>query len=42
MVRLIGQELTFSDRKAQHELGYAPIMTREMGLVELTESFRKI
>lgn len=42
MVRLIGQELTFSDRKAQQELGYAPIVTREMGLAELIEDFRKI
>lgn len=42
MVRLIGQELTFSDRKAQQELGYAPIATREMGLAELVEDFRKI
>jgi len=35
MVRLIGQELTFSDRKAQQELGYTPIMTRDAGLMEL-------
>lgn len=41
MVRLIGQELTFSDRKAREELGYVPIMTRNMGLAELTEDFRK-
>lgn len=42
MVRLIGQELTFSDRKAQEELNYAPIVTREMGLAELVEDFRKL
>ncbi|MCP6759959.1 MAG: NAD-dependent epimerase/dehydratase family protein [Fischerella sp. CENA71] len=42
MVRLIGQELTFSDRKAQQELGYAPIVTRDLGLAELTENFKKI
>jgi NAD(P)-dependent dehydrogenase (short-subunit alcohol dehydrogenase family) len=35
MVRLIGQELTFTDRKAQQELGYTPIVTREFGLAEL-------
>lgn len=39
MVRLIGQELTFSDRNAQQELGYAPIMTRDRGLAELVENF---
>ncbi len=42
MVRLIGQELTFSDRKAQEELGYVPIVTRETGLAELAEDFKKI
>ncbi len=42
MVRLIGQELTFSDRKAQEELGYVPLVTREMGLAELVKDFRKI
>ena len=42
MVRLIGQELTFSDRKAREELGYSPIVTRDMGLAELVEDFRKI
>lgn len=42
MVRLIGQELTFSDRKAQQELGYAPIVTRDLGLAELTDNFKKI
>jgi nucleoside-diphosphate-sugar epimerase len=35
MVRLIGQELTFTDCKAQQEIGYAPIMTRASGLMEL-------
>ncbi|KOP22551.1 hypothetical protein AMR41_30775 [Hapalosiphon sp. MRB220] len=42
MVRLIGQELIFSDRKAQQELGYAPIVTRDLGLAELTDNFKKI
>ena len=42
MVRLIGQELTFSDRKARAELGYRPIVTREMGLSELVEDFKTI
>ncbi|HEY9651467.1 MAG TPA: hypothetical protein V6C95_12440, partial [Coleofasciculaceae cyanobacterium] len=42
MVRLIGQELTFSDRKAREELGYSPIVTRDMGLAELVEDLRKI
>lgn len=28
---LIGQELTFTDRKAQKELGCAPVMTRNLG-----------
>lgn len=35
MVRLIGQGMTFSDRKAREELGYVPIVTREAGLAEL-------
>lgn len=35
MIRLIGQELTFTDRKAREELGYAPIVTRNLGLAEL-------
>jgi hypothetical protein len=35
MVRLIGQELTFTDHKAQQELGYTPIMARDSGLTEL-------
>jgi nucleoside-diphosphate-sugar epimerase len=40
MVRLIGQELTFSDRKAQKELGYNPIVTRGIGLTELANFYR--
>lgn len=40
MIRLIGQELTFSDRKAQIELGYSPIVTREVGLNILRVSFK--
>jgi nucleoside-diphosphate-sugar epimerase len=40
MVRLIGQELTFSDRKAQEELGYTPIMTRDAGLEQLANFYR--
>ncbi len=39
MVRLIGQEVTFSDRKAREELGYRPIMTRDRGLAELKHVF---
>ncbi|OKH52702.1 hypothetical protein NIES2101_13775 [Calothrix sp. HK-06] len=39
MVRLIGQELTFSDYKARTELGYMPIMNRDAGLAEL--AFRR-
>ena len=38
MVRLIGQELTFSDQKARNELGYSPIMTRSAGLSDLAKS----
>ncbi|MBD2102835.1 NAD-dependent epimerase/dehydratase family protein [Leptolyngbya sp. FACHB-261] len=41
MVRLIGQELTFSDRKAQTELGYSPIVTREAGLIELANAIKQ-
>jgi nucleoside-diphosphate-sugar epimerase len=37
-VRLIGQELTFTDRKARAELGYTPIMTRERGVAELHQA----
>jgi nucleoside-diphosphate-sugar epimerase len=40
MVRLIGQELTFTDRKAQEELGYTPIVTRDSGLAELATVYR--
>ncbi len=36
-VRLIGQELTFTDHKARQELGYTPIVTRELGLAELAK-----
>ncbi|PZO35580.1 MAG: NAD-dependent epimerase [Pseudanabaena frigida] len=39
MVRLIGQEVTFSDRKAREELGYRPIMTRDRGLEELANLY---
>ncbi|MBD2491658.1 NAD-dependent epimerase/dehydratase family protein [Aulosira sp. FACHB-615] len=39
MVRLIGQELTFTDRKAQEELGYTPIVTRDSGLAELADLY---
>lgn len=39
MVRLIGQELTFSDRKAREELGYTPIVTRDFGLAELANLY---
>jgi nucleoside-diphosphate-sugar epimerase len=38
MVRLIGQELTFSDQKARNELGYTPIMNRSAGLEDLVKS----
>jgi len=41
MVRLIGQELTFTDRKARKELGYTPIVTRELGLAELADAICK-
>lgn len=40
MVRLIGQELTFVDRKAREELGYTPIVTRDSGLAELANLYR--
>ncbi|MBE9005547.1 NAD-dependent epimerase/dehydratase family protein [Fortiea sp. LEGE XX443] len=40
MVRLIGQELTFTDRKAREELGYTPIMARDSGLAELAAFYR--
>ncbi|MBF2047006.1 MAG: NAD-dependent epimerase/dehydratase family protein [Elainella sp. C42_A2020_010] len=40
MVRLIGQEVTFTDRKAQQELGYVPIVTRDSGLTELVNLYR--
>lgn len=40
MVRLIGQELTFSDRKARQELGYTPVITRDLGLAELASLYR--
>lgn len=40
MVRLIGQELTFTDQKAREELGYTPIVTRDFGLVELAAFYR--
>jgi nucleoside-diphosphate-sugar epimerase len=40
MVRLIGQELTFTDRKAREELGYTPIVTRDSGLAELANLYR--
>ncbi|MDX2273723.1 MAG: NAD-dependent epimerase/dehydratase family protein [Cyanobacteriota bacterium] len=40
MVRLIGQELTFTDRKAREELGYTPIVTRDFGLAELRKLYR--
>ncbi|AUT01990.1 NAD-dependent epimerase [Nostoc sp. CENA543] len=35
MIRLIGQELTFSDSKARLEIDYAPIVSRDFGLAEL-------
>jgi nucleoside-diphosphate-sugar epimerase len=38
MVRLIGQELTFSDQKARNELGYVPIISRSAGLLDLAKS----
>jgi nucleoside-diphosphate-sugar epimerase len=34
-VRLIGEEVTVDDSKARRELGYAPIVSREVGLAEL-------
>jgi nucleoside-diphosphate-sugar epimerase len=34
-VRLAGEEVTVSDAKARRELGYAPVVTREVGLAEL-------
>jgi nucleoside-diphosphate-sugar epimerase len=40
MVRLIGQELTFTDLKARKELGYTPVVTRELGLAELANLYR--
>jgi nucleoside-diphosphate-sugar epimerase len=40
MVRLIGQELTFTDSKAREELGYTPIVTRDNGLAELANLYR--
>jgi nucleoside-diphosphate-sugar epimerase len=40
MARLIGQELTFTDRKAQQELGYTPIVTRDSGLMEIAHLYR--
>lgn len=40
MVRLIGQELTFTDCKARKELGYAPIVTRDSGLAQLASLYR--
>ncbi|GAA6618121.1 hypothetical protein [Scytonema sp. NUACC26] len=42
MVRLIGQELIFSDRKARSELGYTSIVTRDLGLEELAKLPRYI
>lgn len=39
MVRLIGQELTFTDRKAREELGYTPIVSRDSGLTELANLY---
>lgn len=39
MVRLIGQEITFTDRKAREELGYTPIVTRDFGLAELADPY---
>ncbi|MUG96884.1 NAD-dependent epimerase/dehydratase family protein [Scytonema sp. UIC 10036] len=42
MVRLIGEELTFSDRKARSELGYTPIVSRDLGLEELAKLPRYI
>lgn len=39
LVRLIGQEVTFSDCKAREDLGYRPIMTRDRGLAELNRLF---
>ena len=32
---LMGQKLTVNDAKARRELGYAPVMTVERGLVEI-------
>lgn len=42
MVRLIGQELTFTDCKAREELGYTPIVDRDLGLAELANSYLEI
>lgn len=36
-VLLMGQEVTVSDAKARRELGYAPIVSREEGLRELSQ-----
>jgi nucleoside-diphosphate-sugar epimerase len=36
-VMLLGQEVTVSDAKARRELGYAPVVTREEGLRELSQ-----
>jgi len=41
MVRLIGQELTFTDHKAQEELGYTPVVTRDFGLAQLVNLYRQ-
>ena len=35
VMAVIGQEMTVSDARARRELGYAPVITREQGLVEL-------
>lgn len=40
MARLIGQELTFSDRKAREEVGYTSIVTRDVRLAELANLYR--
>lgn len=37
-VKVIGEEVTVSDRKAREELGYRPVITREEGLREMTGS----
>src|SRR6185369_11238547 len=36
LVRMTGREFTVSDRKARNELGYAPIVSRDDGVRQLT------